>query len=593
MDRNELYFKVNKLAGIYKREGARYLFTFLWSKLKKKAGRLFFSGKIPLRTYSPAQLREAEKEIAGMVQKPVFSVIMPVYNVDEQWLVKAIESVRNQIYPYWELCIADDASTAVHIRRVLDGYAKEDSRIRVIYRETSGNISAASNSALELAGGEFIALLDHDDELTVDALLENARMINRYPDADLIYSDEDKIDEQGRSFDPRFKPAWSPEHLLSHMYICHLCVCRTSLVKRAGAFRSAYDGAQDYDLVLRITAETNRIYHIPEILYHWRAIRTSTASSPHTKTYAYEAGRKALDQHIVQKGFEATSAETQYFGVYEVRPALTQTPLVSIIIPSAGKMADIHGSRKCLLENCIDSILHKSTYRNVEIIVVDGCDIDGSIIARCEAKGVKMVHCPEPFNFSMRINRGAAVASGEFLLLLNDDTEVISPDWIEQQLVFGLQKDIGIVGAKLVTEDKKIQHAGIILAEGSPSHIHYGVPDVGQGYFNDLSGYKNYLALTAACVLVRTADFQSVHGFDESFPVNFNDVDFCLKLHQKGLRNVFNPHAVLYHFESVTRTKGYKAEELSRFVAKWAGYSPAQKDPYYNPNLLLYPAFLQ
>ncbi|MES2780722.1 MAG: glycosyltransferase [Bacteroidota bacterium] len=594
MDVNIVKFKLGKIKNIYNKQGLNYAFLFVWGKIKKKiTNRLFYKSFAKSNTFTEADRKRAEVAIDAFHSKPVFSIICPVYNVDEQWLVKAIESVRKQVYPYWELCIADDASTKPHIKPILEKYAGLDSRIKVTYRSSSGNISAASNSAMELATGTYIALLDNDDEITENALYENAVLINLHPDADVIYSDEDKIDEQNNHSDAWFKPDWSPEYLLSHMYVCHFSVYRKQLVDAVGGFRSAFDGAQDYDLCLRITEQTQAVYHIPKILYHWRTIASSTASNPLAKSYAYEAGRKAVEEHLHRTLGSGTVSFTDYYGVYKVNHVLTAQPLVSIVIPSAGKSATVKGTQIQLLENCLKSITQKSIYKNIELIVVDGNDIDETIQQSCKEMGARFVHCTDPFNFSQRINMGVAESKGEYVLMLNDDTEIITPDWIEQLLGFAQQKDIGAVGAKLITEQHLVQHAGIILVDGAPGHIYYGIPDVGQGYFNALVSYKNYLAVTGACILVSKAKYLEVGLMDESFPVNFNDVDFCLKLHEKGYRNVYSSSVVLYHYESVTRVKGFKAEEMQQFVSKWEDYVPAQTDPYYSPVLVKYPALLK
>lgn len=594
MDVNIVKFKLGKLKNIYSKQGLGYAFLFLWGKLKKKVtNKLFYKNFSQANAFTEADRKRAETEINTFKTKPVFSIICPVYNVDEKWLVKAIESVQKQVYPYWELCIADDASSKTHIKPLLEKYASMDSRIKITYRKESGNISAASNSALTLATGAFIALLDNDDEITENALFENARIINQFPDADLIYSDEDKIDEQNNHFDAWFKPDWSPEYLLSHMYVCHFSVYRKSLVDKLGGFRSAFDGAQDYDLCLRVTEQTKAIYHIPKILYHWRTIASSTASNPLAKSYAYEAGRKAVEEHLHRSLGSGTVSFTEYYGVYRVNHTLTAQPLVSIVIPSAGKQATIKGKEVRLLEQCLKSIVHKSTYKNIELIVVDGNDIDESVQHTCKQLGARFVHCTDAFNFSQRINMGVKESKGEYVLMLNDDIEITTNDWMEQLLGFAQQRDIGAVGAKLITEQHQVQHAGIILVDGSPGHIYYGIPDVGQGYFNALVSYKNYMAVTGACILISKAKYLEVGLMDEDFPVNFNDVDLCLKLHEKGYRNVYVSSVVLYHYESVTRKKGFKAEEMQKFVSKWEHYIPAQTDPYYSPVLVKYPALLK
>ncbi len=594
MDIEIIKFKLLKLSGIYKKQGAGGAFTFLINKIKKRIHQQFFYSSFHKELQlTEADIDKAKAEIEKMTYKPVFSIIMPVYNVDEPWLVKAIESVIQQIYPHWELCIANDASAKPHIKPLLDKYASLDKRIKVVHRAQSGNISAASNSAIELATGEYIGLLDHDDELTKDALFENARVINKDPNAGIIYSDEDKIDEGGKHFNVWCKPDWSPEYLLTHMYVCHFGVYKTDLVKAVGGFRSGFDGAQDYDLCLRVSEKTKAIYHIPKILYHWRTLASSTASNPMAKTYAYEAGRKAVEEHLQRTQGGGTVSFTEFYGVYKVNHKLTSMPLVSIIIPSAGKQAMVRDTNTCLLENCISSIRQKSTYKHIEIVVVDGNDISTETLAFCEQAGAKIIHCNDPFNFSQRINLGVKASSGEYVLMLNDDTEIITPTWIEELLGFAQQQDIGAVGAKLLTAQHQVQHAGIILIENSPGHIYYGVPDIGQGYFNALVAYKNYLAVTGACLMVSRKKYDEVGLMDETFPVNYNDVDLCLKLHEKGYRNVFNPHVVLYHYESISRAKGYQVGELHKFILRWQHYPPALSDPYYSPVLVKYPAMLQ
>jgi glycosyltransferase involved in cell wall biosynthesis len=594
MEIEVIKFKILKLKSIISSQGFVGAYHFISGKLKKRFHqRRFYLNMIQNNQLSAVQKKVIKGEIQSFSLKPLISIIMPVYNVDEKWLRKAIASVTDQLYENWELCIVNDASTFAHIRLLLDEISTSDKRIKVAHRERSGNISAASNDAIGMAKGAFIALLDHDDEITPDALYEVVKLINHHPDADLIYSDEDKINEQGQYFNPWFKPDWSPEYLLTHMYVCHFSVYRKNLVDAVGGFRSEFDGAQDYDLCLRVSENTMAIYHVPKILYHWRTIATSTALQPTAKLYAYEAGRNAVEQHLIRTTGGGAASFTDYYGVYRVSHLLQNAPLVSIIIPSAGKEAIIRGRKICLLLNCLESIKAKTTYSNFEIIVVDGGDIDASLVNKCSAFSVKWVHVKKQFNFSERINEGVKSSSGEYVMLLNDDTEIITPDWIEKMLGFASQPAIGAVGAKLITEQNQIQHAGIILNDGAPGHVYYGSPDLGQGYFNALTAYKNYLAVTGACLLVERKKFDDAGMMDESFPVNFNDVDLCLQLHKNGLRNVFVPHAVLYHFESLTRKKGYEANELIRFRNKWSSYTPALKDPYHHQALFMYPALIQ
>ncbi|MBD2771542.1 glycosyltransferase family 2 protein [Iningainema tapete] len=536
-------------------------------------------------------IADCREEIASMHIHPKFSVIIPLYNVEGKWLEKAIESVLNQIYPVWELCIADDASTEPHIRSILNHYSQVDQRIKVVFRTENGNISAASNSALKLATGDYIALLDHDDELAINALFENAKLINQHPNADFIYSDEDKIDTQGNFSAPFFKPNWSPEYFYSCMYTCHLGVYRTSLIHKIGGFRSEYDGAQDYDLVLRVIEEARNIFHIPKILYHWRTISTSVATGDaQAKPWAHTAARKALQAMIERSSYPGRVEETQLPGFYRVRRDIVGQPLISIIIPSAGKRIFTPLGEVCLLENCIRSINKLSTYRNYEIIVVDGYDIPESTLEAISndkslrayaSPDVQLVRTKEPFNFSMRINIGIPKARGEFLLLLNDDTQVITPDWIESMLELAQQKEIGAVGAKLLFPDRKVQHVGVVINEGNPGHVFYGYDGEGLGYYNSNITIKNYLAVTGACLMMRLDLFQQLGGLDEEFPLNYNDVDLCLKAHQAGYRNVVTPFAQLVHYESASRSRGVQPEELSKFKEKWHIYlKTLGGDPY-------------
>lgn len=574
--------------GLYQDHGLSYAVGFIRGKVQRKLKLLL--GASYYQPLNAKQLNELKEHIRLFESKPLFSVIMPVYNVEEKWLVKAIESVRNQIYPYWELCITDDASPSPHIKQVLQQYESTDKRIKVVYRSQSGNIAEASNDAAAIATGDFLTFLDHDDELAPEALYENALLLQSNADAEWIYSDEDKIDEKGNHFSPDFKPAWSPELLNTCMYTTHLTVIKTTLFKKTGGFRTAYNGAQDYDLALRLAKLTSHIYHIPKVLYHWRTIRQSTASVPTAKLYAFEAGRKALQDFLQTK---AKVTNTPYYGLYHIDWEFTSTPLVSIVIPTAGRSSQVMGRGNiCLIEHCIQSIRNTCSYQPIEIVVVDGKDVDPELKNKLIGYGAKWVSCEPPFNFSNRINKGVEASSGEYVVLLNDDTEMTDSNWLSQMLAVAMQDKVGAVGVKLITPANQVQHAGIVMFDGSPAHVLYGKPDIGQGYHNMLVANRNYLAVTAACLMVKKSVYQEVGGMDESFPVNFNDVDFCLKLHQKGYRNVCLSEVKLYHFESVTRQTGYTEKELTRFVEKWKNYPPAHNDPYYNPNLLANPALL-
>lgn len=584
---NNINKKFDKLKSLWLHRGTKQLLRFLYQRLTSRIrNQIHYQKWVAKNRLTEQDIALAHEQIAQMQIHPKFSVIIPVYNVEGLWLEKAIESVINQIYPVWELCIADDASTKPHIRSILNHYSKRDPRIKVVFRSENGNISAASNSALELATGDYIALLDHDDELAIDALFENALLINHHPNVDFIYSDEDKIDSKGVRFSPCFKPDWSPEYFYSCMYTCHLGVYRASLIREIDGFKSEYNGSQDYDLVLRLVEKARNIHHIPKILYHWRSIASSAASGSQAKPWAYTAGRKALQAMLERSPYPGRVEETPNPGIYRVRRDIIGHPQISVIIPSAGTRIVTPNGSLCLVENCIHSIQHLSTYRHFEIIVVDGYDIPESTSARIASPNVQLVRSHDPFNFSTRINIGAAKARGEFLLLLNDDTQVITPDWMESMLELAQQKQIGAVGAKLLFPDGRIQHVGVMIQDGNPSHAFYGFDSEHPGYYCSNIAIRNYLAVTAACLMMRQEVFEQLGGLDEEFPLNYNDVDLCLKAHQAGYRNVVTPYAQLIHYESASRQKGLRPGEWSKFNQKWNNYlQTLGEDPYYNRNL--------
>lgn len=587
----ELREKLEYFNWIFRQKGLGYTLYILAKKLFSKIkGNLNYQKWWRSNQLKQWEIQKYKTEIFSWKKKPKISVIMPVYNVESQWLEIAIQSVQRQIYSNWELCIADDASTNPEIPAILKKYQQQDARIKVVLRSETGNISTASNSALEMATGEYICLLDHDDELAINALFEVAKLIVEHPDADFIYTDEDHVDERGNHFDPAFKPNWSPELFHAYMYTCHLGAYRTQLIREIGGFRSEYDGAQDYDLVLRLTEQTNNIYHIPKILYHWRSLPTSSASGLQGKPWAFHSGKKALEAMVERSPYPGEVEETRMPGVFRVRRQLQGMPLVSIIIPSAGKVIDSKMGRICLLERCLQNIQEKSTYRNFEIIVVDGYDISEEIILRLN-NSMQLVRDSQPFNYSRRINLGVGKARGEILLLLNDDTEILTPDWLESMLEFAQQKEIGAVGAKLLFPDEKIQHTGIAIVRDSlsnfcPIHVFYGCDKYHTGYsFSNIIN-RNYLAVTAACLMVRKSIFTEVGGMAEEFPLNFNDVDFCLQVYRSGYRNVFTPYAQLSHYGSASRSnRKVGREEQEQFSRKWDNYLiRLGGDPYYHPN---------
>jgi O-antigen biosynthesis protein len=577
--------KVKSAQRILREQGISGLSTAIKRQQSSSNARESYPEWFKSHTMNAADIISAKRELSQWTQHPTFSIIMPVFNVDEEWLRRSIDSVLTQIYPHWELCIADDASTQRHIKPLLESYMKLDKRIKVHFRETNGNIAAASNSALDLATGDYIALLDNDDELTVDALFENAKLILQHPNAEFIYSDEDKINGNGHLCDPFFKPDWSPDYFHACMYTCHLGVYKTELVKAIGGFRSAFDGSQDYDLVLRVVRETRNIYHLPKVLYHWRIIPSSVTSGASAKPWAYEAAKRALEDMLKWSDYPGYVEEAISHGFWRVRRHIKGLPLVSIVIPSAGTVKETPKGAICLLKNCIESIQRISTYTNLEIIVVDGYDICEEIVQFLELEAVRLIRCEEAFNFSHRVNVGIKAAKGDFFLVLNDDTEVTSADWIQSMIELAQRDEIGAVGAKLLYPDGKLQHAGVVILAGNPTHAFHGVEGNHPGYFFSNCVNRNYLAVTGACLMVRRESFEKVGGFDESFPLNYNDVDFCLKLHEAGYHNIFTPYAELIHYESASRDKGLKPGEIEHLHQKWRHYLDGiTRDPYYSPN---------
>jgi GT2 family glycosyltransferase len=550
----------------------------------------FYEEWIAIHRLSPADLERIATEILNMAYRPVFSVIVPVYNTEERWLRRCLDSVLAQIYPHWELCIADDNSTEPHVRNVLNEYLARDSRIHVVFRQDNGHISMSSNSALALAGGEFVALLDHDDELSIDALYENALLLNAHPDADMIYSDEDKITEENLRHMPFFKPDWSPDTFLSQMYSGHLGVYRTELIRKIDGFRIGFEGSQDYDLVLRATEQTSNIYHISKILYHWRTAQGSTARASDSKNYAYSAARKAIQEALDRRG-EGGWVELvpNQPGQYRVHYPVAGTPLISIIIPTRDNARH--------LETCLASIFDKTAYENFEVIILD----NGS--SKAETKilfdqwqsqqrdRVRIVRLDIPFNYSRLNNEGVRQAKGDLVCLLNDDTEVITPGWLEELAGQAKRKNIGAVSAFLLYPNSTIQHAGVLLGVGGPanhSHRHWSAASV--GYFGRLLITTNYAAVTGACLMVKRELYLEVGGLDEDLAVAFNDVDFCLRLLKAGYRNVVLSHVRLFHDESRSRGSDTIADNESRYAGeaqilmeRWGDL--INNDPYYSPHL--------
>lgn len=514
--------------------------------------------------------------------RPRFSIVMPTFNSPDIFLEKAIESVLAQTYPDWELLAVDDGSTDPATRRVLQSFAARDPRIRPTFLPFNGGIARASNAALAQASGDYIALLDHDDMLAPHALHAFAEAINRDPQADWLYSDEDKIDEDGRRSAPFFKPDWSPAYFLSCMYSCHLGVYRTSLARRLGGFRPKFDFAQDYDLALRFAAATKHIVHVPDILYHWRTLPQSTASSDQAKPQAELAARRALQDFVDRSPSCGTVGAGPLPGTHRVRFDILGEPLVSIAIPTAG-YRNAGGAGWYVLD-LVRSIRERTTYRNIEIVVAENGDLAPELEQALRDLKVRLVRYESPiFNLSDKINRLAEATQGDILLLLNDDMRVVSHRWVEEMLMWCQQDGISGAGAKLFFPDGRIQHAGVLLLGQGPSHpyyLHHG-SEIGQVCSAIVP--RDYSAVTGACMMVRRADFLAVGGFDPAYRINYNDIDFCARLNaHTGGHFVFTPYACLEHHESVSRPEP-EAGDLDQFNRQWSAI--VGRDPFYNVNL--------
>jgi len=545
-----------------------------------------YSEWIARNTRGASGLAALAGEIATWPLQPRISIITPVYNTDPVWLRACIESVRRQVYPHWELCLADDASTAVGTREVLREY-EVDPRIRVCWLPQNVHISRASNAALEQATGEYVALLDHDDELAPDALAEMTRAINASPDADVLYSDEDKLDPGGVRCDPFMKPDWSPEHFLSSMYTCHFTVVRRSLVDDVQGFREGFEGAQDYDLWLRLSERTGRIVHVPRVLYHWRKIPGSAAASPIAKPYAVEAARRALEEHVARRGIDATVEPGIAVGLWRVRRRIQGEPRVTVVVPTDGRSAEMRGGRVDLLVNCLQSVVARTTYAHYDILVVDNGTLSPEALAFLQDVPHRRVtySYEPPFNFSHKLNFSARHAAGDHLVILNDDIEVIDGEWMTALLEFSQDPEIGAVGGKLLYPDGRLQHIGVVTGVcGIAAHVFHQADGQSTGYAGSAMTIRNYTAVTGACMMTRRQVFEEVGGFNERLRVDFNDVDYCLKVRRAGYRIVYTPYARLYHHESGSfGERRQRAEEIDEMRAAWG--STLTSDPYYNVNL--------
>lgn len=537
---------------------------------------------------SALQIEQFLRELDSPV---TFSLILPTYNTPAALLEETIQSVLAQTYPHWQLCIADDCSTDPETRALIQRYSDQEPRIDAIFREQNGHISNASNSAIELAKGDYCALLDHDDLLSVHALYEAAKAIQENPNLKFIYTDEDKVDISGNRFYPHFKTAWNPDLLLSHNYITHLTIIETQLIREIGGFREGVEGSQDYDIILRATAllTADQITHIPKILYHWRAIPGSTALQASFKDYTVAAGEKALTDFLASKGYDrAKVLRTKTPNMYQVQWAIKNEDLVSIIIPTKDKLE--------LLSQCVESVLEKTDYAHYEILIVDNASEEPATLEYLaeiqKNPRISVLEYPKAFNYSAINNFAAEHAKGRYLCLLNNDITVITGDWLGNMLAQAQREDIGCVGVKLLFPNSHIQHAGIVIDQQLiPQPVFQHVPGNDHGYCGRLRVNQNYPAVTAACLMLERSLFERVGGLDEqNFEVAYNDVDLCLKVQELGFRNLWLADTVLFHHESASRGYDVSSEkvqrlkdESQRFQTLWAGR--VDSADFLNPNM--------
>jgi O-antigen biosynthesis protein len=538
----------------------------------------------------PVDLAMYREDASAFGYRPLLSVVMPVYDTPIPLLEEAIRSVVDQTYPNWQLCIADDASPNAEVRAVLQRWSAKDDRIKVVLRTSNGHISAASNSALEVAEGEFTALMDHDDLLAPDALHHVVKALNKDRTLDLLYTDEDKVDASGKHREPHFKPQWCPDHLLSRNYFGHLVVLRTFILKDIGGFREGFEGSQDYDLLLRVTERTQRIHRIPRVLYHWRIHEGSAAQGEEVKPYAYDAAKRALTEALERREEPAQVSFLSGFRGYGIRFTRPLEGKVSVIIPTKDK-ADV-------LRTCLNSLFTLTDHPDLEVLVISNNSRERALfellgeMEQRYAGRFRWCTYDVPFNFSAMMNEGARRTDGTHLLYLNNDTEIVHADWMRAMHEWSQRPSIGAVGAKLLYHNGTIQHGGVVIGLGGVAgHVFTGMHKDGPGYFNYVNTINNYSAVTAACLMVERRKVEAIGGWDERFTVEYNDVDLCLRLRESGLNNVYLPHVSLFHYESLTRGHPHMTREsyerhlreVDLFKGRWEGY--VLDDPCYNPNL--------
>ena len=586
---------IKKLSPYTVQKGLRYLKHYglkeFWIRLHER----FEPEEVPYgpwyEAYRPDEETLEKQRKRKFPDGPLISIVVPAYLTPERFLRQMLDSLLAQTYENWELCLANGSPEDPDMQTVLKSYAEMDRRIR--YQDLKENLGIAenTNAAFAMAKGDFIALLDHDDLLAPNALYEIAAALEEHPEADVIYTDEDKVTtDLSEHFQPHLKPDFNLDLLRSNNYICHFLVVRRSVVQTVGGFRREFDGAQDYDFIFRCVEQAREVVHVPEILYHWRTHKSSTADNPASKMYAFEAGKRAIEAHLKRQGVEGTVSHTKDLGFYQVEYPVQGTPLVSVLIPNK--------DQKDTLKQCLDSVFSKTTYCNYEVIIIENNSQEKETWEYYEElkkrDNVKIVIWESGFNYSAINNFGEKSASGEYLLFLNNDVEVINPHWIEEMLGNCQRKEVGIVGAKLYYPDDTIQHAGTIIGIGGiAGHAFLNMPRSRSGYLHKASLQMNLSAVTAACMMMKRTVFESLGGFEEALTVAFNDVDLCLRCVRAGYLVVYNPKVELYHYESKSRGSEDSEDKVRRFQqemefmrTRWIDLLK-QGDPYYNKNLTL------
>lgn len=561
---------------------------------------------------SEEELQKQKKQEKKFSYRPLISIVVPTFQTPERYLMEMLESVYHQSYSNWQLCIAD-ASTYEEVKNYVEKFIQEKQETRIIYKHLEENLGIAenTNAGLEMATGEWIGLLDHDDLLAPEALFEMVSKLNQDSEFEVIYSDEDKITEEKKGewvhSQPHFKPDFSIDLLRSNNYITHFLCVKRNVLEQIGGFRREFDGAQDYDFILRCTEVAKKVGHVSKVLYHWRVHSSSTSDNPMSKKYAYDAGQRAIEEHLKRMGQQGTVTQRKFFGFYQVRYQVQGNPLVSILIPNKDQAKT--------LKRCIDSI-EKSSYQNYEVIIIENNSVEEETFryyeslcgtkyeektdgVSCEGKlpggqKIRVVTWEEGFNYSAINNFGASFAAGEYFILLNNDIELITKDWIEQMLGNCQRPEVGIVGARLYYPDNTIQHAGIVVGiDGIAANMFPGMKREREGYMHRAATQLNYSAVTAACMMIEKHIFDEVGGLDEVLTVAFNDLDLCLRVGKAGYLVVYNPLVEAYHYESKSRGKEDTKEKVRRFGdeiefirTRWITLLK-EGDPYYNSNFSL------